>query len=331
MTQPLLSVQNLKKYYPIKGGVLFRTVAQVHAVDDVSFNVYPGETLGLVGESGCGKSTIAKALLRLHEPTAGKVLFDGTDLLAMDKTALREIRKDIQIIFQDPAESLNSRQTVGAIIQEPFVIHNIGTVTEQKKQVAELLERVGLPAGAANRYPHEFSGGQRQRIGIARAIALKPRLLICDEPVSALDVSIQSQIINLLLELQQELQLTMLFIAHDLSVVKHVSDRLAVMYLGKIVETGTAAELYTHPVHPYTRALINSIPVPDPNQKMAFGRLAGEVPSPIEPPSGCYFHGRCPHVVQQCKEVQPELLKIAELNDSSREVACHLYEQFLTN
>ncbi len=331
MSRPLLRVQNLKQYYPIRGGVLFRTVAEVRAVDDISFDVYPGETLGLVGESGCGKSTIARALLRLDEPTAGRIVFDGADLLAMDRHALRAIRQQIQIIFQDPAESLNARQTVGAIIQEPLVIHNIGTEAVQRREVAELLERVGLPASAADRYPHEFSGGQRQRIGIARAIALKPRLLVCDEPVSALDVSIQSQIINLLLELQQELQLTMVFIAHDLSVVKHISDRLAVMYLGKIVEMGTAAELYAAPVHPYTRALISAIPVPDPVRRKPFARLAGEVPSPISPPSGCYFHGRCPHAVQQCQVLQPELLTIAGQGESPRQVACHLSEQFLVN
>ncbi|MGI9230039.1 MAG: ABC transporter ATP-binding protein [Gammaproteobacteria bacterium] len=329
MSEPLLSVRNLKKYYPIKGGILLHTVAQVHAVDDVSFDVYPGETLGLVGESGCGKSTIVKTLLRLHEPDAGQVLFAGQDLLALGKAELRALREDIQIIFQDPAESLNARQTVGAIVQEPFIIHNIGTETERKQWVAELLERVGMPTGAADRYPHEFSGGQRQRIGIARAIALKPRLLICDEPVSALDVSIQSQIINLLLELQQELQLTMLFIAHDLSVVKHVSDRLAVMYLGKIVEIGEAAELYAHPVHPYTRALVDSIPLPDPGQDMTFDRLQGEVPSPVTPPSGCYFHGRCPYVEPLCKTQRPALIAVQRQGQPEREVACHLYERFL--
>ncbi len=329
MKQPLLSVQNLKKYYPIRGGILFRQIAQTFAVDDVSFDVLPGETLGLVGESGCGKSTIAKTLLRLHEPTSGRVIFNGADLLGMDRAALRSVRREIQIVFQDPAESLNSRQTVGAILEEPFIIHAIGTLAERRKWVRELLEQVGLQADAINRYPHEFSGGQRQRIGIARAIALKPKLLICDEPVSALDVSIQSQILNLLHDLQCELDLTVIFIAHNLAVVKHVSDRIAVMYLGKIVEIGDAEGLYEQPIHPYTRALIRSIPAPDPAAKSQFNALQGEVPSPMNPPSGCYFHTRCPHVRERCRSEPPKLNGIKLANGRLRRLACHYAADFL--
>ena len=328
-SEPLLRVRGLKKHYPVRGGVWLREVARARAVDDVSFDVYPGETLGLVGESGCGKSTLVKTLLRLHEPSAGQIHFAGQDVLALDKKALRALRREMQVIFQDPAESLNARQTVGAIVQEPLLIHGIGAEAEREQRVQELLRRVGLPAGAANRYPHEFSGGQRQRIGIARAIALQPRLLICDEPVSALDVSIRSQIINLLLELQQELRLTMLFIAHDLSVVKHVSDRLAVMYLGKIVEIGAAAELYAHPLHPYPRALISAIPPPDPQRRLRFTRLQGEVPSPLAPPPGCHFHPRCPYAEPRCKTEHPPLRPAQQQNTAPREVACHLHEQFL--
>jgi peptide/nickel transport system ATP-binding protein len=328
LSDPVLRVENLKKYYPVRGGVLFREVALNHAVDDVSFEVYESETLGLVGESGCGKSTVAKALLRLHEPTAGKVLFRGANILELEGKALRNLRKEIQIVFQDPVESLNSRHTVGAILEEPFVIHNIGTVEERRRWVDELLGKVGLQPDAADRYPHEFSGGQRQRIGIARAIALKPKLLICDEPVSALDVSIQSQILNLLLELQREMQLTMIFIAHNLSVVKHISDRIAVMYLGKIVELGPSEALYRNPVHPYTQALIQSIPRPDPANRTEFQPLAGEVPSPIDPPPGCHFHPRCPYAEEKCRTEKPVLRSVVTDKNKTRRVSCHFAENF---
>jgi peptide/nickel transport system ATP-binding protein len=323
----LLKVQDLKMHYPIRGGVLFRQIANNYAVDGVSFEINRGETLGIVGESGCGKSTVAKAILRLYEPTAGAIEFDGKDIINMSKPDLREIRQDMQIIFQDPMESLNSRHTVGTILEEPFVIHGIGTRAERRKWVAELLDKVGLQSDSVNRFPHEFSGGQRQRIGIARAIALKPKLLICDEPVSALDVSIQSQILNLLLDLQREMDLTLLFIAHDLAVVKHVSDRIAVMYLGKIVEMNDAESLYKNPVHPYTRALLSSIPVPDPEKKKVHDVLTGEVPSPINPPDGCHFHARCPYAEEICTKQRPELT--ATDSNPNWLVSCHLKEDFI--
>ena len=319
----LLDVSDLKKHYPIRGGVFFRQIATNYAVDGVSFKIEKGETLGIVGESGCGKSTVAKTILRLYEPTAGKILFEGKDIQVLSRRDMREIRQDMQIIFQDPMESLNSRHTVGTILEEPFVIHGIGTREERKSRIQELLGKVGLQSDAVNRYPHEFSGGQRQRIGIARAIALNPKLLICDEPVSALDVSIQSQILNLLLQLQRDLDLTLLFIAHDLAVVKHVSDRIAVMYLGKIVEISDAEELYKNPVHPYTKALLKSIPVPDPEKKKEHEVLEGEVPSPINPPGGCYFHTRCPFKQEKCLTEAPELLPVEGVNNKDRLVSCH--------
>ena len=321
----ILSVDNLITHYPIRGGVLFRQVATNYAVDGVSFSINRGETLGVVGESGCGKSTVAKSILRLVEPTAGKVEFEGRDIVTLAADELRKLRKEFQIIFQDPMESLNSRHTVGTIIEEPFIIHNIGTREERRHWVLDLLDKVGLQADAVNRYPHEFSGGQRQRIGIARAIALKPKLLVCDEPVSALDVSIQSQILNLLTQLQREMDLTLLFIAHDLAVVKHISDRIAVMYLGKIVEICDAETLYCNPQHPYTQALIHSIPRPEPKKLEKRIVLEGEVPSPINPPGGCYFHTRCPFVRDKCRVASPALSvsenRVGNLGEHL--VACH--------
>jgi peptide/nickel transport system ATP-binding protein len=324
----LLQVENLKMHYPVRGGILFRQVARNHAVDGVSFHIRKGETLGIVGESGCGKSTVAKAILRLYEPTAGTVLFEGIDILKLPSAQMRSLRKEMQIIFQDPVESLNSRHTVGAILEEPFVIHKLGSRDERRLWVSELLTRVGLQADAANRYPHEFSGGQRQRIGIARAIALSPKLLVCDEPVSALDVSIQSQILNLLLKLQRDLDLTLLFIAHDLAVVKHVSDRIAVMYLGRIVEINSAEQLYQTPAHPYTQALLKSIPIPDPHRSVRHEALKGEVPSPINPPAGCHFHTRCPHVRDRCRTEPPPLRSLPDKNPDWQ-VACHFAEEFV--
>ena len=319
--EPLLRVRGLTKHFPVRGGVFLRTVGHVHAADDVSFELNAGETLGLVGESGCGKSTVGKTLLRLVEPTAGAVFFEGRDIATMKRPDLRRLRRDIQIILQDPFESLNSRHTVGKILEEPFVIHRLGTSGERRRWAAELLEKVGLDAAAVHRFPHEFSGGQRQRIGIARAIALRPKLIVCDEAVSALDVSIQSQVINLLLELQREMRLALVFIAHDLAVVKHVSDRVAVMYLGEIVETAGAREIYTAPRHPYTKALVSAIPVPDPTASRDRIVLEGDVPSPIEPPSGCRFHTRCRYARDRCRQRKPDLEAIAR----NATVACHYW------
>lgn len=314
----LLEVKDLKMHFPIRGGLLQRQIATVYAVDGVSFHVKEGETLGLVGESGCGKSTIGRCLVRLYQPTAGSVDFMGKDLTKIQGSELREMRKDIQMIFQDPAESLNSRHTIEEILSEPFQIQSIGDGSYHRNQVEKLLDTVGLPKTARHKYPHEFSGGQKQRIGIARAIALKPKLIVCDEPVSALDVSIQSQILNLLLDLQKELSLSYLFIAHDLSVVRHVSDRVAVMYLGRVVEEASAEEIYLKPKHPYSKALISAIPIPDPDRERTDRALTGDVPSPIFPPSGCHFHGRCPKVQDRCRVEYPAVNK-----DSNQIYSCH--------
>ncbi|MGY3941817.1 ABC transporter ATP-binding protein [Aeromonas tecta] len=315
----LLSVRNLKQHFHLGGGFL-RKQYTVYAVDGISFELQQGETLGLVGESGCGKSTLGRALLKLFEPTAGQVSFEGRDITQLSAREMRSLRQEMQIVFQDPAESLNSRHTVGQILEEPFIIHGKGNDEQRRGWVLELLDKVGLPKSAVDRYPHEFSGGQRQRIGIARAIALKPKLLVCDEAVSALDVSVQSQIVNLLLSLQREMNLAIIFIAHDLSVVKHISDRVAVMYLGRIVELADAQQLYLSPRHPYTQALISAIPVPDPRRRTQRVLLSGDVPSPISPPSGCHFHQRCPYATELCRTVSPELRVCDEL---AHQVACH--------
>lgn len=288
----LLEVSGMKKYFPVKGGVFLRTQAQLKAVDDVSLFIRPGETLGLVGESGCGKSTLGKCVCRLHDVTAGSIRFAGTDITGLRGKALKPFRRDIQMIFQDPAESLNSRHSVGNILEEPLLIHGVRDGRERRRRVAKILDTVGLPKDSAERFPFEFSGGQRQRIGIARAITLNPKLIVCDEPVSALDVSVQSQILNLMMDLQAEFGLSYLFIAHDLAVVKHISDRIAIMYLGKIVELGPADEIFRNPLHAYTRALISAIPVPRPGLKRERILLKGDVPSPIDPPPGCAFARR---------------------------------------
>ncbi len=316
---PLLQVRDLKMHFPVKEGVFMRTGKYNKAVDGVSFDIMPGETLGLVGESGCGKSTLGRCIARLYQPTSGEVIFNGTDITRLGRTPLMPFRRDIQMIFQDPMESLNSRHTVGEILEEPFIVQKIGDKAFRRQRVKELLEVVGLPARSVTRYPFEFSGGQRQRIGIARSIALNPKLIICDEPVSALDVSIQSQILNLLIDLQKEFNLSYLFIAHDLAVVKHISDRIAIMYLGKIVESGVGESIYRTARHPYTQSLISAIPVPDPHHKSQRQILVGDVPSPINPPSGCGFHTRCPKVMDVCRSTAPAL------STDHQPVSCHLF------
>jgi len=327
----ILEVTDLKKHFPIKTGVLKRTTGHVYAVDGVSFSIEEGETLGLVGESGCGKSTAARVILRLLPATDGSVIFDGIDVNAASRTTLQRLRRDMQIVFQDPYASLNPRMKVSDIVGEPLRIHQIGTAAERKKQVMSLLETVGLTAEHAERYPHEFSGGQRQRIGVARALALNPRLIICDEPVSALDVSIQAQMINLLEDLQDQLKLTYLFIAHDLSVVKHISDRVAVMYLGKVVEVADSATLYVRPQHPYTEALLSAVPIPDPETERSRRRiiLEGDVPSPANPPSGCVFHPRCPRMQPDpCTIEMPPLESTGGDAGSHHIVACYFPSRY---
>ena len=324
MAENLLEVNNLKKYFPVKAGIFKRTVAHVKAVDDISFAVKEGETLGLVGESGCGKSTTGRTILRLLEATAGEVIFEGKSVMDLDKKEMREIRRDMQIIFQDPYASLNPRMTVADIVGEPLDIHNLAkSKQERNEKVKEILENVGLGAEYMNRYPHEFSGGQRQRIGVARALAVDPKLIIADEPVSALDVSVQAQVVNLLQDLQKEYGLTYLFIAHDLSVVKHISDRVAVMYLGKIVELTDKKELFKNPIHPYTQSLLSAIPEADPKKKKDRIILEGDVPSPVDPPSGCRFHPRCPKAFEPCSVKEPEFKEYGD----GHFAACHLLDK----
>lgn len=323
----LLDVRNLKKYFPIKKGLFSKTVGYVKAVDDISFFVNEGETLGLVGESGCGKTTVGRSILRLIEPTSGEIVFDDKDVIKLRGDKLQKQRKEMQIIFQDPYSSLNPRMTIGNIVKEPFEIHGIHNKKERLEKARDVLLTVGINPNMMNRYPHEFSGGQRQRIGIARALALNPKLIIADEPVSALDVSIQAQIINLLIELQKKFNLTYIFIAHDLAVVKHVSDRVVVMYLGKIAEIADGMEMYRNPLHPYTQALLSAIPIPDPFVKKERILLEGDVPTPINPPQGCRFHLRCRYREKICEEQTPEI----EEKSPNHFVACHIVKKQIYN
>ncbi|TXR63031.1 ABC transporter ATP-binding protein [Bacillus sp. AR18-7] len=316
----LLQVQNLKQYFPIKKGILGRSISYIKAVDDISFTVYEKETVSIVGESGCGKSTTGRAILRLDEATSGKIIFQDKDLLALNNSAMRKVRKDLQVIFQDPFASLNPRQTVGSILEEAMSIQNVCPKGERKAKVIELLGKVGLPPDAVKRYPHEFSGGQRQRIGIARALAVNPKLIICDEAVSALDVSVQAQVLNLLKQLQQQYGLTYLFISHDLAVVRHISDRIIVMYLGTIVEIADKHSLFNNPQHPYTKALLSAIPTISAGTKKERIELKGDLPSPLNPPTGCRFHTRCPYAIEKCATQQPSFQSISK----DHKVACHI-------
>ncbi len=327
--EPLVKVTNLKKHFPIMRGVFRRQVGAVQAVDGVSFNIYEGETLGLVGESGCGKSTTGRVILQLMDATDGSVEFQGTDLTSLNKGEMRRMRREMQMIFQDPYASLNPRMTVGNIIAEPLAIHGMGDAKQRKARVQDLLKVVGLNPYFVNRYPHEFSGGQRQRIGVARALATNPMFIVADEPISALDVSIQAQVVNMLDELKEKLGLTYLFIAHDLSMVRYISDRVAVMYLGRIVELGVTNTVYENPFHPYTQALLSAIPMPDPDKESSRQRiiLEGDVPSPANPPSGCRFHTRCGYATDICREVDPEYRNMGP-KEESHWVACHHAEQF---
>jgi oligopeptide/dipeptide ABC transporter ATP-binding protein len=317
---PLLDVKSLKKYFPVRGAI-GTTVQEVKAVNDVSFTLNRGETFGLVGESGCGKSTLGRTILRLTEPTEGEALYEGTDIFSMSPSELTKARQDIQMVFQDPYSSLNPRKRIGATLEEALDIHNIGAKKDRTEKVLEILNRVGLQAEHYYRYPHEFSGGQRQRVGIARALMMDPKLIVCDEPVSALDVSIQSQIINLLKKLQTEFGLTFLFIAHDISVVRYISDRIGVMYLGRMVEQAPTDDIFADPKHPYTQALLSSVPVPNVEARKDRIILEGEIPSPLNPPSGCVFHTRCPFAMDECKTKVPEVKEVTP----GHQVACHLY------
>lgn len=321
MSETVLEVKKLSKYFPIRGGLLRRVVGHVKAVDQVSFSIKQGETFGLVGESGCGKSTTGRTILRLLEPTGGQVLFEGRDIAQLSRRSMRKVRRDLQMVFQDPFASLNPTMTAGELIEEPLRVHGLYTKAERREKVREMMETVGLDSAYLQRYPHEFSGGQRQRIGIARALSLRPKLIIADEPVSALDVSIQSQILNLMEDLQEQFGLTYIFIAHDLSVVKHISDRVGVMYLGRMVEVAPKKELYGHPAHPYTEALLSAVPVPNPRHKRERIVLSGNVPSPANPPAGCAFHPRCPKAFDRCRQERPELIHLGR----EHYVACHLY------
>jgi len=317
---PILSVRHLKKYFPVRSGWFTQEEKFVHAADDVSFDIRRGEVLGLVGESGCGKTTLGRLLMRLLEPTSGQVLFEGRDIIQMGRRQLRVLRQKIQIIFQDPYASLNPRMTVGDILEEPFIVHHLEAGSERRSKIQQLLATVGLSGDAISRYPHEFSGGQRQRIGIARALATHPEFIVADEPVSSLDVSIQAQIINLLEDLQEEYHLSMLFISHDLNIVRHISDRVAVMYLGRIVEIADSRELFTRPMHPYTQALLSAIPIPDPKSKRPRILLEGDLPSPVEIPAHCRFYSRCPKRIPDCLKIDPPLYEVG--ND--HQAACIL-------
>lgn len=319
----LLDVKNLHKSFPVYGGMFGKRIGEVRAVDDVSFTVEKGEVLGLVGESGCGKSTTGRTIMRLYEPTGGEVIFDEKNLLHLSSEEMRKTRRDLQMVFQDPFASLNPRQKIAHILEEPLIVHGIGTGKERKEQVQDLLSVVGLSSFHGERYPHQFSGGQRQRIGIARALSTRPKLIIADEPVSALDVSIQSQVLNLMMDLQEQFSLTYIFIAHDLSVVKHISHRVGVMYLGRMIELASRDELYSQPLHPYTQALLSAVPVPDPEAKRERIILQGDVPSTGKPPAGCAFHPRCPYVFARCKEERP----VFEDAGAGHMVACHLMKE----